>query len=190
MKMKITRIIFIIFFLLTFFSCTHRVKKDDFEKIYPNLEIEEILVEKFYELRMHNRITKKAEFNYDIVKITGDYVYIAKTLAEKGSEVYYSWILKCKRRELEEKFPHYASFDGIRAEQIIAQNTAAYKPKFDTQLKTDYGWVPELNSGHYIFHLKWNYSADNGRLVKRNFDILVSKQDLDNVEVIPTSETL
>ncbi len=151
--MKIVRAALIIFLLLTFTSCTNRVKKEDFEKNYSHLEIEGILAEEFYTLRMGNRITKKAEYNYEIVKVTGDYVYIAKTFVKNGIEIYYSWILKCKRKELDEKFPDYLSFDGIRAEQIISENTAVYKPRFDSQLKTDYKWVPELKNSCYVFHL-------------------------------------
>ncbi len=183
---KIMRTVPVIFLLLTFMSCTSRVKKEEFEKNYSHLEIEGILAEEFYALRMRNRITKKAEYNYEIVKVTDEYVYIAKTL-EKGPEIYYSWILKCRRKELEEKFPHFLSFDGVTAEKIISENTAAYKPKFDSQLKTDYEWVPELKNSYYIFHLRWNYSADEGPIIKRTFDIRVSKNNINDVDVIPTS---
>lgn len=160
--------------------------KEDFEKNYSDLQIEEISPEKFFALRMHNRITKMAEFNFYIVKANVEYVFIAKTLTKEGQGVFYSNILKCRRKILEEQFPDYFIIDGMLARSKIVKIMKPYKPDYNSNLKNDIELVPELAKDKYIFHYKWNYSADNGPLIKRNFNITISKKNLEDIKVIQT----
>jgi len=181
--MKIVQILLSVLLVLSLLACTKRMKKEEFEKNYPSLQIEEITSTQFFTLRMHNDITKMAEYNYEIIKQTDSDVVIAKTWEKRGDGIYYSGILKCKRKGLEEQFPHYARFDGIEARAIITDETKIYEPKFQQHLTTDYAWVPELTATDYVYHLKWNYSADNGPLVKRNYLIQISKANLKDIKV-------
>jgi len=177
--MKIKGIVLFTIILQIFFSCTTRIHKDEFEKNYSVLKIKEISVEQFFYLRMRNRLTIRAESTFEIVKITDDYVFIAKTY--KNS---YSGIMKCKKQDLKIKFPHYIDFDGIMADKIINANTRQYYPKFVGVMKSDFKWVAEFKSNIYLFHLKWDYSINRGPLVKRNFQVIISKSNLKNVKVI------
>ncbi len=181
--MKIMQIILSFLLVLSLLACTKRIKKEDFEKNYPGLQIEEITPKQFFALRMRNRITKMAEYNYDIIKQTDSAVVIAKTWEKRGDGIYYSKILKCSKKELAEQFPYYASFDGIEANAIITDRTKIYEPKFHQHLNSDFASVPELTATDYVFHIKWNYSADDGPLVKRNYLIRIAKANLKDIKV-------
>lgn len=149
----------------------------------------EVSVNEFFQKRMSNVISMMAGTNWKIIHESKVFVYFGRNSVDSQRRGFTRELYKCNREELANHFPQYATFDGIKAKDLVKEklndriSDLERVGSFHIECRSDGPNKYELGQKWITIERSLKCSANGGRYRNVHIVIQIDKYDIDKVVV-------